>query len=238
MSSHTHVACQAEEQPLGAFIHRMNLGLAHDLNRLQARSGPVFLQRPTSVIVAGDVQLSALLAYIHNNPVRAGVVSRPQDSDWTSHRAFTGAAPAPSWLAVELALMALGRASDPAGRAWFHQMVVDRAGLARDPSLAGPGPAAPGLPKRLLAAAVAEFGVTLAALQRPARCEAALLARRTVFEVGLIHLRISAAELADELGVDPSTVCRGGKSGAPGAVPPPVVRRLVDRTLKHAAPTQ
>jgi len=216
----------------------MNLGLAHDLNRRQARSGPVFLQRPTSVIVAGEMQLAALLAYIHNNPVRAGVVSRPQDSDWTSHRAFTGAAPAPSWLAVELALAALGRAADPTGRAWFQQMVMDRAGLARDPSLAGPGPAAPDLCKRLFAAAELELGVTLTALQRPARCEAAMRARRTVLEVGLLHLHISAAALAGELGVDPSTVCRGARTGAPGTAPPPVVRRLLDRTLSNAAPTQ
>jgi hypothetical protein len=42
-----------------------------------------------------------LIRYVHNNPVRAGVVARASESGWSSHRAYLGLASCPSWLATE-----------------------------------------------------------------------------------------------------------------------------------------
>ena len=42
-----------------------------------------------------------LIRYVHNNPVRAGVVERASESDWSSHRAYLGLAPTPDWLATD-----------------------------------------------------------------------------------------------------------------------------------------
>jgi hypothetical protein len=42
----------------------------------------------------------ALIANIHNEPVRAKVVARPADTSWSSHRAYLGVEPAPRWLHV------------------------------------------------------------------------------------------------------------------------------------------
>ena len=43
----------------------------------------------------------ALLRYVHNNPVRADLVDRASDSSWSSHQAYLGLSPCPSWLATE-----------------------------------------------------------------------------------------------------------------------------------------
>ena len=43
----------------------------------------------------------SLLRYVHNNPVRAGVVDRASDSNWSSHRAYLGLEESPKWLATE-----------------------------------------------------------------------------------------------------------------------------------------
>jgi putative transposase len=42
-----------------------------------------------------------LIRYVHNNPVRAGVVQRASESGWSSHRIYLGLEEKPSWLATE-----------------------------------------------------------------------------------------------------------------------------------------
>lgn len=41
---------------------------------------------------------------MHLNPVRAGMVSKPQDYEWSSYRCYAGLAPAPNWLNQNLIL--------------------------------------------------------------------------------------------------------------------------------------
>jgi hypothetical protein len=45
-----------------------------------------------------------LIRYVHNNPVRAGVVDRASESGWSSHRAYLGLEKVPPWLGVEAVL--------------------------------------------------------------------------------------------------------------------------------------
>jgi hypothetical protein len=80
---------------------------------------------------------AALLAYIHNTPVRAQVVSDPADSPWTSHRAYLGLCAAPPWVNVEFGLHLCGFSSAPSGRLAFHEMVLQSKMDARRPDLSG-----------------------------------------------------------------------------------------------------
>jgi hypothetical protein len=77
------------------------------LNKKYARIGSVFVRGPKQHEVRGD-GIAALLAYIHNNPVRAGVVADGTSSNWTSHRAYVGLDRAPSWLDVAQGLELAG----------------------------------------------------------------------------------------------------------------------------------
>jgi hypothetical protein len=80
---------------------------------------------------------AALVAYIHNNPVRAGVVSDPANSAWTSHRAYLGLATPPTWLDVEQGLRLCGFAATSSGRRAFHSFVLSRVGQPRSVELSG-----------------------------------------------------------------------------------------------------
>jgi putative transposase len=61
---------------------------------------------------------SALVRYIHLNPVQAGAVKQPEDYRWGSHRFYLEAKGAPSWLNTAEALGQIG------GRKAFHEFVL------------------------------------------------------------------------------------------------------------------
>lgn len=107
MSNHVHLATIAGEQPLHAWVRRVHSPFADWMNRMHDRIGPMFVRGPKDHEVRRD-QVGALIAYIHNNPVRAAVVHAPRESTWTSHRAYLGLEPPPHWLHVGDALERAG----------------------------------------------------------------------------------------------------------------------------------
>lgn len=129
MSSHVHWALQAGQRSSAALIKPLHVGFAAWLNKREGRLGPVFAERHRTLTFESDTA-AALIAYIHNNPVRAGLVSDPADSSWTTHRAYVGLEPAPAWLDVKLGLHLCGFAATASGRLAFHDMVRAR---VRDP---------------------------------------------------------------------------------------------------------
>lgn len=135
MSTHIHWATIAGYEPLSRFIQPLHSGFALWLNRTQGKLGPVFADRPRAVVMRPR-DLGRLLAYIHNNPVRAGVVTAPQYCTWTSHRAYAGLDASPSWLAVGQGLHSAGFDTTARGRQQFHQFVCERSG-EREPVLCG-----------------------------------------------------------------------------------------------------
>lgn len=107
MSNHIHLAVVAGSRPMSSWTKATNSPFARWMNRRHGRIGPLFADR------AKDYQLERgaagnLIAYIHNNPVRAGVVKRASQSEWTSHRAYAGLVCAPEWLAVDEGLARCG----------------------------------------------------------------------------------------------------------------------------------
>lgn len=81
--------------------------------------------------------MPVLVAYIHNNPVRARLVGAASETDWSSHRMWIGAdRPAP-WLDVERGLRLAGFSPTAEGRRQFDEMVLARALDPRDAELSG-----------------------------------------------------------------------------------------------------
>jgi hypothetical protein len=136
MSSHVHWALRAGSQPSSAWVKPLHAGFAQWLNTTEHRLGPVFADRHRSLTFEGET-VAVLVAYIHNNPVRAGVVSDPTASPWTSHRAYLGLEQPPSWLDVELGLWLCGFSATAAGRQAFHRFVLARASESRSIELSG-----------------------------------------------------------------------------------------------------
>jgi putative transposase len=100
MSSHVHLVLQLGADPLGRFTKSVHSGFAQWVNERRGGLGPVFADRPKSVLVHAETHGLALVRYVHNNPVRAGLVERAAESDWSSHRAYLGLDPAPPWLSM------------------------------------------------------------------------------------------------------------------------------------------
>lgn len=107
MSNHIHLCAVCGAQPLDAWVRRVHAPFADWMNRRRDRIGSVFVRGPKDLDVS-PARLGAVLAYIHKNPVRAGVVQTARASTWTSHRAYVGLEPVPPWLHVEEGLSRAG----------------------------------------------------------------------------------------------------------------------------------
>lgn len=119
MSNHIHIAAIAGRQSLASWSKRVNSPFAHWMNRRHDRIGPVMADRPRSYAMKSERE-AYVVAYIHNNPVRAGLVGTALDSSWTSHRYYVHGK-APAWLETELALERLGFRGGEDFELWVNQ---------------------------------------------------------------------------------------------------------------------
>ena len=69
---------------LSEFVREIKVGFARYYNKRHHRRGYFWGERFKSVIVENGETLINCLAYIHLNPVRAGLVERPEDYRWNS----------------------------------------------------------------------------------------------------------------------------------------------------------
>jgi hypothetical protein len=144
MSSHVHLGVLAGAIPLADWLRPMHTNFAQWINVRRERIGAVFVRGP-NVIAVQPEGTARLINYIHCNPVRAGVVASPRDSDWTSHRAYVGLAQRPSWLNVECGLELAGLDSASALAAWIESTRTDRSDLDAVRLLPYVGPGRPRL---------------------------------------------------------------------------------------------
>ncbi len=134
MSSHNHWSAIAGTTPFGRLSKAVNSRFARWYNRRHGRIGPVFNDRPKTLVVS-PIKAAYLIGYQHNNPVRAGIVKSATESTWTSHRAYLGLDAAPPWLNVDLGLKLAGFEADVGA---FADYVRDNA-LQVDPIISGHG---------------------------------------------------------------------------------------------------
>jgi REP element-mobilizing transposase RayT len=100
MTNHVHQAVQAAEAPLKLVYHHDCLKYAKWFNKKYKRKGHLFQSPYKAILVDTDAYLLELIRYIHLNPVRAGMVGRPEDYKWSSYRAYLGEE-CPDWLTVD-----------------------------------------------------------------------------------------------------------------------------------------
>ena len=147
MSSHIHLGLLAGQDTLASWMRPMHTLFARWMNEQRGRVGAVFVKGPNTITVQPD-GVSRLINYIHNNPVRAGVVTHPALSDWTSHRAYAGLAHRPAWLDIESGLARSGFENLGALTNWTQSMTVERAELE---AFHVEAPPKPGRPRKIIA---------------------------------------------------------------------------------------
>ena len=108
MSNHYHLEITTPESNISRSIQWLNQSYATYINIRHERSGHLFQGRFKSVVIEAETHLAALTRYIHQNPVRAGMVSNPLEYKWSSYRAYLGMDKI-SWLDTSVTLRRFGR---------------------------------------------------------------------------------------------------------------------------------
>lgn len=86
MDTHYHllVVVPGDEEPrISWAMQTLNSVYAREYNARHRRRGHLFGERFTDTLVASERHLHAATAYIYDNPVRAGLVRRPEDWRWS-----------------------------------------------------------------------------------------------------------------------------------------------------------
>jgi putative transposase len=108
MSNHFHLVVQLTEESLSRGLQWLNTQYPQAFNRRHRRIGHLLQGRPDIQLVESERYGLEVVRYVVLNPVRAGMVSCPEDYRWSSHRAVLGEVQAPDWLAVDDVLIQFG----------------------------------------------------------------------------------------------------------------------------------
>jgi len=108
MPNHYHLTLRNRRPNLSDALQHLNGEYATWWNAAHQRVGHVFQGRYKDQIVQDDDYVRSLTRYIALNPVRAGLVDRPEQWPWSSYRCTAGLCATPSFLASERVLARFG----------------------------------------------------------------------------------------------------------------------------------
>jgi putative transposase len=94
MSNHVHfLLTPGDEKALPRMIQGVGRHYVAYFNKRWERTGTLWEGRYRATLVEADTYLLACQRYIDMNPVRAGIVSGPEDYPWSSHRTYAAGRP-------------------------------------------------------------------------------------------------------------------------------------------------
>jgi putative transposase len=88
MDNHYHLLLQTGAIPLSKIMQRINFRYSKFFNQKYNRHGHVFGGRYKAGLVQDESYLFAILRYIHQNPVQAGICKQVNDYEWSSDPAY------------------------------------------------------------------------------------------------------------------------------------------------------
>ena len=92
MGNHVHLLIKEGQKDLSNTMKRIGTAYAHWFNWQYSRKGHLFQDRFKSEAVEDDAYFLAVLRYIHQNPVKAGLVKNASDYAWSSYQDYTDGA--------------------------------------------------------------------------------------------------------------------------------------------------
>jgi REP element-mobilizing transposase RayT len=140
MSNHAHILLKSGPDGLSTFMRRLLSGYAQYFNRRHKRVGHLFQNRYKSIICEEEAYFDKLVAYIHLNPLRAGLVeSQAQLATWPwSGHAVLMNKVRYEWMDREYILQFFGKTEGSAKRAYI-QYLEEEMGIDREEELSGGG---------------------------------------------------------------------------------------------------
>src|SRR3989338_416655 len=104
MSNHYHLLIETPLGNLSQIMRHINGSYTTYFNTKRQRAGHLFQGRYKAILVDADEYAEGLSRYIHLNPVRAGIVTKPEEYDWSSYQCYIGRKKIPSCLKVDFIL--------------------------------------------------------------------------------------------------------------------------------------
>lgn len=90
MDNHYHWLLQTGNVPIWELMHSFGWSYSTYYNQKYEKSGHLFQNRYKSCIVKAEPYFLQTSRYIHLNPVKAGMVSSPEQYRWSSYRTYMG----------------------------------------------------------------------------------------------------------------------------------------------------
>lgn len=88
MEDHYHLLNETPHGNLSKVMHLINTTYSIYFNKKHARCGHPFQGRFSAILVQADIYARELAAYVHLNPVRAGIVESPEEYAWSNYREY------------------------------------------------------------------------------------------------------------------------------------------------------
>lgn len=88
MTNHFHLLLSTERVPVGRLVQPAMAIVAQRWNWEHQRKGPIYDDRAKAKAVTTDRYFLNAARYIEYNPVKAGIVERPEQYPWSSARAY------------------------------------------------------------------------------------------------------------------------------------------------------
>jgi putative transposase len=225
MGNHLHLLVKTPRPNLGVGMQSVLSGYAIWAGRRWRRQGHLFQGRYRAEMIEDESYYWAVSRYIHLNPVRGGLVQRPEQWEWSSYPGYCDGRRAADWVAHDALLAAWqGGQGGRNARAAYIRFV--EAGLADPP----PPPFRDAFGGWVLGSE--RFLARLRALVGPNAVNSPIAEARQL--AGLDPKRIFAA-VADFYGLDNELLSRRGDPHLARAVAAWLCRRHTEASLRELA---
>ena len=129
LDNHYHLLIETPQANISEGMHMLNSDYCDYFKRKYDSVGHVLQGRFTSPLVENEGHLMVIVRYIPGNPVKAGLVSEPEQWRWSSYRAISGLDPAPDFLDVNYTLRIFSDDIETARKAYMRSVAE---GLLQD----------------------------------------------------------------------------------------------------------
>ncbi len=210
MDNHYHLLVETPRANISKGMHLLNTRYCIRFNRRHERVGHVLQGRFKSLLVDRHSYLLELSRYIVLNPVKAGLVKRPEDWEWSSYRAAIGLEGVPDFLRTEHILEMFSPDIQEA-RKLYREFVMDglsRLGMKRDEEVLEKGKRYTKAILKELEKARRKAGHKKNALKSPKTKRLLREIRKDLILKSVIELGLKPGEAAAVLGIHRSTIYR------------------------------
>lgn len=118
MLNHFHLILETPGGNLSKLMQFLITKYTVYMNKKHKRQGHLFQGRYRAVLIEAVGYAKELSRYIHLNPVRAKLVSHPEDYSWSSFKCYVGAEKPEGWLDTSVVLKLFGDDRKTAGKTY------------------------------------------------------------------------------------------------------------------------